>query len=217
MSIVYSNLWKAYKGFGSSTTYDAQLAVVVPQAIDDFQTYTGRVVDSATFTEKHDGNGQKSLTLFNAPIASITSVTLTAPTGASAALPTTAFAVDVNSGVLKFDPPGTFQGWLGVFPEEMSDFRVGVWQDYPVFPKGHQNITVVYVGGYTADNYPAGMQGAIVQYIDVLMGQALLNPSQMALKSESLGNYSYTRIDPEEQEKALVRLFYRFRRQGGGQ
>lgn len=213
MAIVTVASWKSFKGI-SATTYDAQLAVLVPQAIDDFQTYTGRVLDQATFTEKHDGNEQRSITLFNAPLVSITSVTLTVPSGATSVIPLTAFAYDVDSGVLKFDPPGNFNGWVGYFPGEQNSAVQGAWQEYPVFPRGHQNITVAYVGGYSG-TYPAGMQGAIHQYIDVLIGQALLAPGQMAYKSERSDLYAYERGTPTDDP--LVRLFYRFKRLGGGQ
>lgn len=213
MAIVTAASWKAFKGIGA-TTYDAQLAVLVPQAIDDFQTFTGRVVDQATFTEKHDGNEQRSITLFNAPIVSITSVTLTIPSGASSIIPLASFAFDADSGVLKFDPPGVFNGWIGYFPGEQSTMAQGIWQEYPVFPRGHQNISVVYVGGYSG-TYPAGMQGAIHQYIDVLIGGALLAPGAMAFKSERSDLYAYERGSVTDDP--LVRLFGRFRRVGGGQ
>ena len=217
MAIIDASGYKTFKGI-SASTYDAQLAVIVPQAFKDMKDYTGRTFSTATFTEKHDGNNQASLTLWETPITSLTSVTLTTPSGSSSSIPTTAFAYDANSGVLKFDPPGNFAGWVEAFPDDYSEPR-GVWEQYPVFPKGHQNVTVVYVGGYSDGDITsgalAGLQAALYQYVDVLLGNALLAPGMMPFKSKGLGNYNWTRADPQETENILVRLFYRFKRLGG--
>lgn len=225
MAIITAATYKTFKGI-SASTWDAQLAVIVPQAIDDFQTYTGRTLATATFTEKHDGNDQQSITLFNTPVSSITSVTLTTPQGSSSTISTSAFAIDLNSGVLKFDPPGNRIG-TGVFPDDSLGVYRNVWEQAPIFPKGHQNITVVYVAGYAEGTYPAGMQAALYQYIDILLAQALLQPGQVAFKKERLGLYDYelanngsgsgNSSDPLASNDPLVRLFFRFKRLGGGQ
>ena len=223
MAVIDASGYKVFKGI-SGTTYDAQLAVIVPQAIDDFQTYTGRTLATATFTEKHDGNNQTSITLFNTPLAWITSVTLTTPAGTSVTANLQSLAYDVNSGVLKFSPPGGYvgNGALFISGGDIVNQYASVWTQNPVFPAGHQNITVVYVAGYADGSYPAGMQGALYQYVDVLLSQALLTPAQLAFKSESLGKYKYDLGNGAmngyaDGMSAQERLFLRFKRMGGGQ
>lgn len=225
MAIVTTSSYKTWKGI-SGTTYDAQLDVMVAQAIDDFEQYTGRsTVASTTITEKHNGHYQPQIQLRTYPVTSLSSVTFTRPDGASLSVPTTSFAIDLANGVLKFDPtsdyssPGWYEG-TGWSIWGDTNQNQSVWARVPVFPKGHQNISVVYVGGYTT--YPAGMQGAIYNYIDYIIGNTLVPVAQMGYKSKTLGNHTWATADGptskgESVDEVLQRLFFRYRRLGGDQ
>ncbi len=208
MAIIAVADYKTWKGI-SATTWDAQLAVIVPQAIAEFQTYTGRTIDSATLTEKYNGEDSPQIVLKTRPVASITSVTLTTPAGTSITIPSTAYAIDLESGVLKFDPPNSnpLASWWGNWPEMLP----GVMQQFPVFPKGHQNITVVYVAGYASNAYPADMQAALYQWVDVLLGNAINSVGASILNSETLGNYKYERRSLAEMLEIKRQLFGPYR------
>lgn len=212
MPIVTEATYKTYKGITAST-YDAQLAVIVPRAIDDFQTYTGRTYATATFTEKHNGTDSPQLVLNNRPVASLTSVTITSPSGLSVTVPTTALAFDAEAGTLKFDP---LNQWLAGWWGNWTAFdRGSVWTEHPVFPRGHQNVTVVYVAGYADGSFPAGAQGAIYDWIDVLLGNAVIGPATGAYKRRKLGNHEWERRTPEETAKLKESIFGSYRRMLG--
>lgn len=188
MAIIDVASYKAWFGI-SATTYDAQLAVIIPAVQSAIENWTGRVFDTATFTEKLDGTGTDAIMLKNPPVASVTSVTFTYGAD-SVTLQSTDFAFSTGAtGRLWLLSDAGWTAWQGDYPG--SDHSV----NRPCFPKGRENITVVYVGGYATA--PAGLKMAMY----LLCQRVLLNASgsgDPAMKSEGLGNYNYTRMTPQE-------------------
>lgn len=208
MAIISASDWKTYKGI-SATTYDAQLAVVIPAAQSAVEQWCGRVFDTATFTEKHNGNGWHRIVVKNAPITTLTSVTVVGPDGTSETVDSTTYTYEAETGIIGFQPAS--EGVLSVdeWGEPGND---GVWDVSPKFSDGFQNISVVYVGGYSSGTMPAGLKLAMYQYVDVLMAQAVAGVGTGAFKSERLGDYNYERMTGEESEALMVRLFGPWRR-----
>lgn len=208
MAIISASDWKSYKGI-SASTYDTQLAVVIPAAQSAVEQWCGRVFDSATFTEKHNGNGWHRIVLKNAPITALTSITVVGPDGTSETVDSTTYTYEAETGIIGFQPAS--EGVLSVdeWGESETD---GAWDVSPKFSGGFQNISVVYTGGYSSGTMPAGLKLAMYQYVDVLMSQAVGGVGAGAFKSERLGDYDYERMVGEESDALMVRLFGPWRR-----
>lgn len=193
MAAITTATYKTYKGI-SGSTYDAQLDVLVPAVIAQVATYTGRSFTAGTLTEKYDGQDSPILSLRNYPITSITSITITNPQGGSSTVSSNRYGVNLNNGVLKFDPPTsgrtTDNFVTGESPNVNYGYPQDVWADASVFPRGEQNITVVYV---VTDGVTADLQLAMYQWIDYVLGQTLIGVGSGAFKHERLGNYDYDR------------------------
>lgn len=190
MAIITVAEYKAFAGITAST-WDAQLAVIIPALQDVIERWCNRTFDTATFTEKHDGAGTDELNLRNPPIASVTSVTIT--TGSdSVALAATDYA---------FSTTGTGRLWmLPVAVWVMAWEAASAWSNAhggltgrPCFPIGRENITVVYAGGYST--MPAGLKLAMYRLTAITLAQAGIDTT---MKSETLGQYAYTRLTPAE-------------------
>jgi hypothetical protein len=177
LAIITTAQYKTFAGI-SASTYDAQLDVIIPALEDLVLKWLGRTIATATFTEKHDGNGTDALVLRNPPIASVTSVTLIFGSD-TVALASTDFA---------FSTTGTGRLWLLSTAWWTLD-RTGA----PRFPVGRENISVVYVGGYATA--PAGLQLAMYRLTAITLAQAGIDTT---LKSTTLGQFSETRFSPSE-------------------
>lgn len=205
--------FKAYKGI-SATTWDAQLDVIIPGVLAQVSTYTGRTLSSGTLTEKYDGTDSPNLSLRSYPITSITSVTITTPQGTSATVASTRYGVNLLNGVLKFDPPRTGRNsdamWNGS-PGSGYGYPVDVWADMCVFPRGEQNVTVVYT--VAMDSPPADLLLALNQWTDYMLSVALIGVGDANLKSERYDLYTYERFAYAGGNLALFQaLFGPFRR-----
>lgn len=207
MAIISTANYKTYKGI-SASTYDSQLDVIIPAAQSAVEQWCGRVFDSATFTEKHNGNGWHRIVVKNAPITALTSISIVAPDGSSNAIDTDAYTYEAETGIIGFQP--TSEGVLWV--DDWGVAEDDVWNVSPKFPGGFQNLSVVYTGGYSSQAMPAGLKLAMYQYVDVLMAQAVAGVGTGAFKSERLGDYNYERMTGEESEALMVRLFGPWRR-----
>lgn len=194
MAIISTSDYKTWRGI-SVSTYDTLIGILIGAAQAQAERWCGRLFDSATHTEKYSGSGTEILVLRNAPVASVTSITLTRPTGDSYTVDSSTYAVDLESGVVKFDPAATYRvttDWWGE-REPQAD-----WSPQPAFSLGHYNVTVVYVGGYTSQTMPNDLKLAMYQYVDELVARspgltALGGSGPSQYQSESLGDYSYTR------------------------
>ena len=197
MAIITAAEWKTYAGI-TAITYDARLAVLIPALQDAVQRWCNRVFDTATFTELHDGVGNGALILKNPPIVSVTSVTIADAdnsfTGVTALTSTDYDFSLADDGRLWL--VGAQDGRFGMNAEGVPSALS--WGNSPAFPRGRENIQVVYVGGYgssPAAAMPESLKYAMYKLIDTALLQTFQDTS---MKSESLGNYSYTRFAPGE-------------------
>lgn len=187
MAIITAAEYKTWFGI-SATTWDAQLAVIIPAIQDAIEVWTGRRFDTATYTEKHDGGGS-CLILRNYPIASVTSVTYRGETTA------------VDSTTYAFSTTGSGKLWLlsdSYGWDSGADYPgVPSYPNGPTFPRGREQVTVVYVGGYAT--MPPGLKMIMYELCQRMLAKAVIGGgADPDLKSENLGNYSYTRMTPSE-------------------
>lgn len=206
MAIITASQWKTYKGT-SATTWDAQLAVVIPAAQAVAERYCNRLFDTATYTELHDGDGTDTLILKNGPITSITSIKVVDAAGTVlSTYDSTAYVPDLRTGIVKL-----YDSRYGrLVHDEFGILQNTQWGNQPYWPRGFQNIQAIYVGGYSS--MPADLQLAMYQYVDAILSQSLISVGQNAFTSERLGNYQYALANASEQFARFASLFAPWRR-----
>lgn len=163
----------------SGSAQDAKIALLAPQAQALIERAIGRTLEQATYTETYDGRGAPTLILKHRPVASITSIkdSLSRDWAGTTAMDSSGYAFQADEGIVTLDPGAS--DW----PED--------WPLAGRFSDGNQNVQVVYVAGYLAASIPADILGLVVDLV-----AAKLNAGAKAgLKSESLGDYSYTLAD----------------------
>lgn len=207
VAIISNSDYKSFKGI-SASTYDSQLTVVIPAAQSAVEQWCGRVFDTATFTEKHNGNGWHQIVLKNAPVTTLTSVTVIGPDGTSEVVDSATYTFEAETGIVGFQP--ATEGVLSVDEWGVSEDRA--WDVSPQFSQGFQNLSVVYVGGYSSGTMPAGLKLAMYQYVDVLMSQAIAGVGTGAFKRQRLGDYDEEKWGQEESGVLMTRLFGPWRR-----
>jgi hypothetical protein len=130
-----------------------------------------RIFSQTTFTEIHDGQNLSRVWLRNPPILSVTSITIDGQ-----------------------DVDNTFgDSWC--FRSGSGELVRGNGQDDPrfaaTFPRGNQNVSVVYEGGYSP------MNGAVRRAALILVKHLALSTRVTGMyRSESFGDYSYTIGEP---------------------
>lgn len=187
MALTTVSAYKTYAGI-SGIGEDTRLAVYLAAASASIRYICGRSLsngfESASRTEVIDGQGTGTLQLKEWPVSSITSVSEIDNSGSSTALASTEYRVDSNTGILyKIGAEGGRFGYsLGLPTPYTPQFGT-----YPAFPKGIQNISVVYTGGYSS--IPSNLEMAVFRVMDLLRASAGADPTK---QSESLGAYTYT-------------------------
>lgn len=220
MAITTASEYRTNWNTAASSSDDTRIGVLISMASRMAERICGRTLttsgatsfESATYTETFSGEGVELIQLSNTPVASITSVTLTAGDGS------TLYTYDDSE--YKFSPN---KGTLALTPVSRGRFDVDDWGLLdpslppsvtgvtPNFPDQFRNVTVVYVGGYST--VPDDLKGAIWRMVDLLRGQAGRDPM---LQAESIGVRSVTYASggnvatlPEEQARAILSGFMR--------
>lgn len=199
MAIISASDYKTWKGI-SATTWDTQLAVMVPAAQDAAERFCERKFDEDTYTEVTSGEGSEYLFLPNTPIESITSITYLSESGDQTVVDSDAYRFDPNTGVV-WRLSGA-DGWgIGCRAKWTEGFR---------------NYSVVYKGGYDAGGTPApaSLKAALYGIIDAMLAKSPgggLGPAPQ-FQSEALGDYNYTRLATSEELASIRAALAPFRR-----
>jgi hypothetical protein len=134
------------------------------------------------------------------PVTSITTVKQRdANNDLGDALDSDGYNCELDTGILYLT--GTIEG----------RYSTDGWGIVPNFGYGRKRVQVVYVGNSST---PAGLVGALHMYIDHLFGRP--KGTAAAMKSESVGDYSYTRADAAPAGESVLKalreeLFDEFR------
>lgn len=188
MAIITTAQFKTYRSI-SASTWDTLLGVLITAAQAKIERYCDRIFDPGNQTETFDGNDSDTLLLKAIPVTSITSVTITGDSGTTSTLASTAYRVNALTGEL-FRLGAT----SGRFPTDAygATYSTAEFGIAPCWPIGFQNVTVVYVGGYST--MPTDLQLAMYQYVDAIFSPiengAGVDPT---MSGETLGAYSYQR------------------------
>lgn len=147
MAITTKAEYKTHRGI-ADTNYDDLVDAYIPAIQQRLERYCGRLFDSAERTEKYSGTGTQVLVVRNGPVTAISSVVVAYGTSSTTLTANTEYrAAEGNSNWIYRLPFNDDIGLVGAdsdgFPSSRSR-SVG-----PVWPKGHENITVTYTGGFT--------------------------------------------------------------------
>lgn len=209
MAIVSASDYKTWKGI-SASTYDAQLAVVIPAAQSLAEKFCNRKFENATYTEKFSGTGWTQIVVSNAPITDIDFISVADASGAGFTLSSDDFTYSTDdSGIIGFSP--AIEGTTAV--GRLGPLDTIPWVNSPNFSPGFLNVSVGYDGGYTSQDMPASLKFAMYSLIDVMLGSAIQQPGMMNFKSEDLGNYSYANWSAQDR-KAFMELNFGIWRRG---
>jgi hypothetical protein len=190
-TLVSTAEYKAWRGITVST-YDSIIATLLGWVSTDIRRYCGRDLtngfESATRTETYAGSGDIYIQLREWPITSITSVTQVYAGGDTSVVDADTYRVDADNGLLACVDArrGRFASWQ----VNASNGYAGNWLPAPNFTEGFLNYSVVYVGGYST--IPADLHMATCLLTDLLYTRRGVD---LSLKSENIGQYSYTRAD----------------------
>jgi len=183
-----------YKTWANITTtaYDSIIGTIVSGVSTEIRRWCGRDLtsgfESATRTEKYDGNNEQTINLIEWPVSSVTSVKVYASDGTYETLDTTSYRVDATGGVLSRVDPIKARYPVTAFGTVQATFSVQPW-----FPDGFDNIEVVYTGGYAT--IPDDLKMAAFRMADLHFSARGRN---MGIQNESLGQYSYSNFGNKE-------------------
>jgi hypothetical protein len=193
MAIITTAEYKTYAGL-TDTSLDSFLAVAIPAAQSAIETLCGRPsggFESATWTETWSGDENPCYSVQCFPITAITSVSSIDSYGTLTALDSTKYVIDPDSraicragskiGRYGMDTSGNFENY---FQPNYIGFQ-------PQFLNGIKNYSVTYTGGYTSGNMPAALKWAQYRLVDNMVSDR----RRADLKSESIGDYTYTVSD----------------------
>lgn len=171
----------------TASSEDTLLEQMINRAGQVCNTYTGRHLKTATWTEYYNGNGNRTLELSNFPITSVTSVNVdsTRQWASSTAIDTDEdLIVDAPAGIIK------------------------LWNNGGLFYAGFGNVKVVYVAGYTdsGDNaVPYDLQEAALLILQ-LSYKRHYQDQRIGISSETVGDRTYNYSDDDIPKKAKMIL-----------
>jgi len=145
------------------------------KAVDRWvKNYCGREFETAEYTENLAANGTNCVWVKESPITAISDVRID------------------YSGLL-----GTDTALDDLTPFVTDGSRVMYTNGY--FPRGRRTVQITYTGGYAADEIPEDLKQAAMRLLAKVYKQAASEP----MVAESMGDYSYTRI-----QQALDQIDY---------
>jgi len=167
----YVTVARAQQNKALSNVSSAVLTDLIQAASAMVARYCDNDFTQQSYTDVLDGNGLDVIPLRQVGITAITSVTITEG-ATSTSLDTSNFAYEAGTGILGFAEDST--------------------ATYAWFPKGFQNVTVVYTAG--EDEVPQDIQEATVQITYAMYAANASNVSPDK-QQERMGEYSVTYRD----------------------
>lgn len=202
------------------------VAALVDQLItdgsDEICRYCGfDSFDSATYTEKYDGTSTPYILLRHAPVTSITSVSWLDSDGNATAYDSSQYRCNLATGQLDMISNGWGGyggGWVGAAPSYGNGGTAGYLgpaynRDFgTAFPRGFQNIQVVYVAGYSV--LPAGLKRAATAFV---VDMYLNRRTNISMASDAGGGRKTEQSSPTDQwSRRMEQLFANWRRWDAG-
>lgn len=178
MAICTTAEYKAERGI-TTTDWDTLTGTMIDTQTAKVERYCGRTAggfEGGTFTERFNGDGSQCLRVSNGAISSITSIK-TGQTGSQSTVSASTYEHDGQRTIycVPLDGGGNVRrdDWGQTLP---------IGQSSPSFPRGFQNIEVVYV---TASEATDDLKEAVYRLIDYQMASRGMN---IAVASHAMGN-----------------------------
>lgn len=159
----------------TASTDDDLIQQLINQWSARIEKICGRAFHDATYTENISGTRARYIVLRQYPVVSITSLKAVYGAGTDETTETIAstdYRLDLDTGIVHLISDR-------LWPDQTRDFA-----------RGFRNYRCVYVAGYTT--IPEDVAQVCAECVADSYGQTKLNA---AIKSESLGDYSYTLVD----------------------
>lgn len=206
MAILTRSVYKALTGIPTAdTSYDSLLDDIIAVAEAFAARYLGwDSLEADDYTETYDGNGDRTIWLRHWPANTVTSVSYVDSAGTATAYAASDYIVNSMDGALHRASTGHDHGLYS--PATFAD-RTGL-PTRAHWPDGHQNIRVVYNGGYTTA--PDDLVHLVVQLVDSLL--ATRRKDLIEAASSSLGGESVVFKSVVERDATLRSMFAGFRR-----
>lgn len=189
-SIITTSEYKTYAGITGSS-YDTVLGELIDNAEAKVERYCDRTFAQATFTETIDGSGNELLQLRNYPVTDpVTSVEFRTGVSSWTTVDSTGYYLKATIGQLvqSSGVPVWSGGTLGI---------------RAAWPEGHENVRVIYEGGYADGDMPDDLKFGLYKLVDWYFAERRMNP---ALASEAIGQFSISR--PGFESLPLLMDFY---------
>lgn len=202
VSLTDYKTWRNITG----TAQDTALTQILTFVSADVRRWCDRDLtngfESATRTEVYSGTNETTIQLNEWPVTSVTSVTQLWAGGSSEVLDSTTYRVNANTGLLSR---------IDAVRSRFSSFRsdgsmvAGTWMPEPHFTEGFFNFSIVYVGGYAT--IPGDLQQVVCNLADIAYAS---RGRDMTLKSENMGQYSWTAADAAQVAEIKANLLKSF-------
>jgi hypothetical protein len=175
----------------SGTAQDTLLNFLLGAVSTDMRRWCDRNLtngfESAERTESYDGTDEQTIQLREWPVTSIAYVRAYRADGTYETLDSSTYRVNSDSGVLSRIDAVLARYPVSAFGSVDSTFGVQPW-----FEQGFDNISVRYTAGYSP--IPDDIKMAAMRLMDLAYAARGRN---FGIQSESLGQYSYTNMDPK--------------------
>lgn len=202
VSLADYKTWRSITG----TAQDTALTQLLTFVSADVRRWCDRDItngfESATRTETYSGTNETTIQLNEWPVTSITSVTQLWAGGSTEVLDSSTYRVNSGTGLLSR---------IDAVRSRFASFRTdgsmvaGTWLPEPNFGEGFYNFSIVYVGGYST--IPGDLQQAVCNLADIAYAS---RGRDMTLKSENMGQYSWTAADAAQVLKIKENLLDSF-------
>lgn len=178
-----------FTGITSSQIADPLLERIARSAERSIFSKTNRPSGflTASYTELINGRGKNYLYAVYSPITAISSISI---------VHTASSSTTISSTLYGFETGYSGKIYAYTVDKEVGSFETGApltraYVPSPLFPNGvtRKNISVSYTGGYaTIDDVPEDLSQAVIELTGLY---AARRKRDLALQSETLGNYSY--------------------------
>lgn len=148
----------------SNTNDDGRIGHLIEVVSREFDTECHRSFLEEAHTEYRNGNGTEQLWLENAPVSAVTSINLDSER-------------DFDSDTLVDSDDYFVNTVAGVVAR-----NTGYW------PRGFQNVKVVYTAGYTQANVPRDLRGAVYERVAQLWRRMSEKRVDMTSRSDASGD-----------------------------
>lgn len=189
MSLVSLNDYKEFARISQSDpNEDEKLQRIADETEAEIKEFLNRDLETATYTEKYDGNGESRLVLRQFPITSITTLEIYDGLDSN------------NAEVWDEQVQGTDYDRLVIDVDTIS-----IYIDGTTFPSGTENIRITYVAGYASTAIPKEIERACKQLFTLNFNEQE-GRRTIGLSAVGVGSEKTVSIDLEAHDKILKRI-----------